>query len=144
MVSFVSCNIDKGFGGALVDLKNKVLKECDDFFIWKEDSLGHGDEHEFWSTEELDEQGSENSLIFWFGNFVLILIHFVAFAVIFSSAVTTVDSFFGEVDSLNTSLLLATQRLAKIAENSGNDNTEVDETTDRGRVKTTAALLSTF
>ena len=67
--------------------------------------------------------------------------HFVAFAVLFSSAMATVDSgFFGDVDSLNTSLLLATQRLAKIAENSGNENTEVGETADEGRVKTTDAL----
>ena len=67
--------------------------------------------------------------------------HFVAFAVLFSSAMATVDSgFFGDVDSLNTSLLLATQRLAKIAENNGNENTEVGETADEGRVKTTDAL----
>ncbi|XP_074625737.1 midasin-like [Acropora palmata] len=95
------CHIDQGFGGALVDLKNKVLKECDDFFTWREDTLGGGDEHEFWNTEESHEQ-----------------------------AMATVDSFFGDVDSLNTSLLLATQRLAKIAENSGNENTEVGETAD--------------
>ncbi|XP_015771488.1 PREDICTED: midasin-like [Acropora digitifera] len=95
------CHIDQGFGGALVDLKNKVLKECDDFFTWRENTLGGGDEHEFWNTEESHEQ-----------------------------AMATVDSFFGDVDSLNTSLLLATQRLAKIAENSGNENTEVGETAD--------------
>ena len=49
---------DQGFGGALVDLKNKVLKECDDFFTWREDTLGGGsDEPEFWNTEESDDQG---------------------------------------------------------------------------------------
>ena len=81
----------------------------------------------------------------WFSGLVIIVLmlmlmlemHFVAFAVLFSSAMATVDSFFGDVDSLNTSLLLATQRLAKIAENSGNENTEVGETADEGRVKTT-------
>lgn len=57
MIIFVSCHIDQGFGGALVDLKNKVLKECDDFFTWRENTLGGGDEHEFWNTEELHEQG---------------------------------------------------------------------------------------
>ena len=58
MIIFVSCNIDQGFGGALVDLRNKVLKECDDFFTWREDTLGGGgDEHEFWNTEESHEQG---------------------------------------------------------------------------------------
>lgn len=71
---------------------------------------------------------------------LMLEMHFVAFAVLFSSAMATVDSFFGDVDSLNTSLLLATQRLAKIAENNGNENTEVGETADEGRVKTTDAL----
>ena len=87
---------------------------------------------------------------YWFSGlviFVLVLmleIHFVAFAVFLSSAMATADSFFGDVDSLNTSLLLAIQRLAKIAETSGNENTEIGETADEGRVKTTDALLLTF
>lgn len=75
---------------------------------------------------------------------LMLEMHFGAFAVFLSSAMATFDSFFGDVDSLNTSLLLATQRLAKIAETSGNENTDVGETADEGRVKTTDALLSMF
>ena len=49
-----------------------------------------------------------------------------------SLGVVTVNSFLKDLDSLNTSLLLAVQRLAKIADERSSKNPGEDETTDSG------------
>lgn len=32
---FSSCHIEKGLGGSLVDLKNKIRSECNEFNTWR-------------------------------------------------------------------------------------------------------------
>ena len=51
-----------------------------------------------------------------------------------SPVVATVNSFLKDVDSLNTSLLLAIQRLAKLAETRTRESSEEDTTADSGRL----------
>ena len=54
-----SCKVNKGFGGTLVDLKDKVLKECEDFHIWRRDISVEDEDGglESWNTEEIDKEG---------------------------------------------------------------------------------------
>ena len=58
-----SCTVNKGFGGTLVDVKDKILKEGKDFYLWKRNILDKDDGQETLNTEEVDQQG-EHILLF--------------------------------------------------------------------------------
>lgn len=55
--SCISCPLEKGFGGTLVGLKNKIWEECREFQMWKTEVLAARDGLNVWKAENIDDQG---------------------------------------------------------------------------------------
>lgn len=54
-----SCPVDRGFGGPLTCLKNKILKECREFHAWRTDMLTERNGEKLLSEDKIDEQGTD-------------------------------------------------------------------------------------
>ncbi|PFX16223.1 Midasin [Stylophora pistillata] len=92
------CSVNKGLGAPLVCLKDKILKKFNDFHSWSTAVSSQGETQTPWNVENIDDQGR-----------------------------ATLNAFVSDVDALNTSLLLAVQRLAKISESSSKEGNEEAE-----------------
>ena len=53
-----SCRVDKGFGGPLTCLKNKILKECREFHAWRTDMLTELNGEKPLNEDKVDEKGN--------------------------------------------------------------------------------------
>lgn len=65
-----SCPVDKGFGGPLTCLKNKILKECREFHAWKTDMLTARNGKKLLGGNKVDEQGTDKPYLlsrYWAG-----------------------------------------------------------------------------